>query len=166
MTPGFFETLGNKLLLLDLPVHSVRPYSDVIHAGFAQQSMVASLAWLFGAIGLLLAAVGLYGVAAYGVEQRTREIGVRAALGADRRCVVVMGLRGTLRQLCLGLALGVPAAIGTGHLIASQLFGVTPWDPVMLSGAVLVLGLAALIAAAIPARRAATVSPMQALRAE
>ena len=133
-----------------LVMHSVRPYAEVIHAEFAQQNMIASLTWLFGAVGLVLAAVGLYGVTAYGVEQRTSEIGVRMALGADRGSVVVMVLRGAFWQVGIGLALGIPAAIGAGHLIASQLFGVSPWDGLMLSGATLLLGLAALMAAAIP----------------
>ena len=121
---------------------------------------------LFGAVGLVLAAVGLYGVTAYGVEQRTSEIGVRMALGAARGSVVAMVLRGAFAQVGIGLALGIPAAIGAGHLIASQLFGVRPWDPLLLSGATLVLGLAALTAAAIPARRATRVDPMVALRYE
>jgi ABC-type antimicrobial peptide transport system permease subunit len=150
----------------DLVVNSIQPYSEIIHADFAQQNMIASLTWLFGAIGLVLAAVGLYGVTAYGVEQRTNEIGVRMALGADRGSVVLMVLREAFWQIVIGLALGVPAAIGAGRLIASHLFGVSPWDPLMLSLATLLLGVAALIAAAIPARRATRVDPMVALRYE
>jgi predicted permease len=150
----------------NLLVNGVGPYSAVIDAHFAQQNMIASLIRLFGALGLVLAAVGLYGVTAYGVEQRTGEIGVRMALGADRGSVVAMVLHGAFRQVGIGLALGIPAAIGAGHLIASRLFGVRPWDPLMLSGATLLLGLAALIAAFIPARRAASVDPVQALRSE
>lgn len=150
----------------NLVVYDVQQYSSVIQADFAQQKMIASLTWLFGAIGLLLAAVGLYGVTAYGVEQRTSEIGVRMALGADRGSVVWMVLRGAFRQVGIGLALGIPAAVGAGYLIASQLFGVRPWNPPMLGGVALLLALAALIAAAVPARRAASVDPMQALRAE
>jgi predicted permease len=150
----------------NLVMYGVRPYSAVIHGDFAQQNMIASLTWLFGAVGLLLAAVGLYGVTAYGVEQRTSEIGVRMALGANRGSVMVMVLRGAFWQVGFGLALGIPAAIGAGYLIASQLFGVRPWDPLMLSGATLLLGLAALIAAVIPARRATRVDPMVALRYE
>jgi len=150
----------------NLLMDGVQPYSEVIHADFARQNTIASLTSLFGAVGLVLAAVGLYGVTAYGVEQRTAEIGVRMALGADRGSVLAMVLRGAFWQVGIGLALGIPAAIGAGYLIASQLFGVKPWDPLMLSGATLLLGLAALIAAFIPARRAASVDPMQALRAE
>ena len=150
----------------DLVTNGVQSYSEVIHADFAQQNMIASLTSLFGALGLVLAAVGLYGVTAYGVEQRTSEIGVRMALGADRSSVVAMVVRGAFGHVGIGLALGIPAAIGAGHLISSQLFGVWPWDPLMLSGAALLLLIAALIAAVIPARRAATVDPLQALRAE
>jgi len=128
--------------------------------------MIASLAWLFGAVGLVLAAVGLYGVTAYGVEQRTSEIGVRMALGANRGAVIGMVLRGAFWQVGIGLGIGIPAAIGGGYLIASQLFGVRPWNPLLLAGATVLLGVAALVAAVIPAQRAASIDPMQALRSE
>jgi len=150
----------------NLVMNGVQSYSEVIHADFIQQKMIATLTWLFGAVGLMLAALGLYGVTAYGVEQRTSEIGVRMALGANRGSVVVMVLRGAFWQVGIGLTLGVPAAIGVGHLIASRLFGVTPCDPLMLSGATLLLGLAALLACYVPARRAVRVDPMVALRYE
>jgi len=150
----------------NLVVSDVQTYSEVIHAAFAHENMIASLSWLFGAVALILAAVGLYGVTAYGVEQRIGEIGLRMALGADRDSLLVMVLRGAFRQVGIGLALGIPVAIGAGHVIASRLFGVRPWDPLMLSGATLLLGLATLIAAVIPARRAASVDPAQALRSE
>lgn len=150
----------------NLVVNSVQPYSQMIQGGFVQQNMIASLTWLFGALGLVLAAVGLYGVTAYGVEQRTNEIGVRMALGADRVIVMQMVLREAFWQVGIGLALGIPAAISAGYLIANHLFGVRPWDPLMLSLATLLLGVATLIAAAIPARRATRVEPMAALRYE
>ncbi|HEY6251472.1 MAG TPA: FtsX-like permease family protein, partial [Candidatus Angelobacter sp.] len=158
------KTLAN--VAPNLVVNGIQPYSEVIEADFAQQNMIASLAWLFGAVGLVLAAVGLYGVTAYGVEQRTNEIGVRMALGADRVNVLQMVLRAAFWQVGIGLALGIPAAIGAGYLIASHLFGVRPWDPLMLSLATVLLAVAALIAAAIPARRATLVEPMAALRYE
>ena len=88
------------------------------------------------------------------------------ALGANRGSVVAMVLRGVFWQVGIGLAIGIPAAIGAGYLIASQLFGITPWNPLLLAGATVLLGLAALVAAAIPARRAASIDPMQALRSE
>lgn len=150
----------------NLVTYGVNSYSDIISADFAQQSMIATLTWLFGVAGLVLAAVGLYGVTAYGVEQRTNEIGVRMALGANRGSVVAMVVRGAFGQVGIGLALGIPAAVGTGHLIASQLFGVRPWDPLSLSGATLLLALAALIAAIVPACRAVQVDPAVALRHE
>jgi predicted permease len=150
----------------NLIIHNVQPYSQVIQGTFDQQNMIASLTWLFGAVGLVLAAVGLYSVTAYGVEQRRSEIGVRMALGADRGSVVAMVLRGAFWQVGIGLGIGIPAAIGAGYLMASQLFGVTPWNPLLLGGATVLLGLAALAAAGIPAQRAASTDPMQALRSE
>ena len=150
----------------DLVVNGVQPYSAVIHNEFAQESMIASLTWLFGAVGLALAAVGLYGVTAHHVAQRTSEIGVRMAMGADRGSVLRMVLRGAFEQVGIGLALGIPAAIGAGYLISNRLFGIKPCDPLMLAIAALALGFAALVAAIIPARRAAKVDPMVALRYE
>jgi ABC-type antimicrobial peptide transport system permease subunit len=128
--------------------------------------MVATLTTLFGVLGLVLAAVGLYGVLAYVVERRTGEIGVRMALGADRGRVVGMVLGGAFGQVGAGLAIGIPAAIAAGRLVSAQLFGVKPWDPVMLMLAVGLLGLAALVASLIPAWRAAGIEPMRALRTE
>jgi putative ABC transport system permease protein len=166
--PGLGVQVKRALADVDpnLMIYGVQSYSEVIHSHFAQQNMIATLTWLFGAVGLVLAAVGLYGVTAYGVEQRTSEIGVRMALGANRGSVLAMVLREAFWQVGIGLALGIPAAIGAGYLLASQLFGVAPWDPLMLSAATLLLGLAALIAAVIPARRAMRVDPMVALRYE
>ncbi|MGB6689160.1 MAG: FtsX-like permease family protein [Terracidiphilus sp.] len=150
----------------NLVMYDAQPYSRVIQQTFDQQNMIASLAWLFGAVGLVLAAVGLYGVTAYGVEQRKSEIGVRMALGADRRSVVAMVLRGAFWQVSIGLGIGIPAAIGAGYLMSSQLFGVAPWNPLLLAGATVLLALAALVAAVIPAQRASSTDPMQALRME
>jgi putative ABC transport system permease protein len=145
-------------------MYRMQPYAGVVRAAFSREHMIARLTWMFGALALLLAGVGLYGVTAYGVEQRVSEIGVRMALGADSRSVLGTVLRGAFRPVGLGLVLGIPSAIAGGHLIAAQLFGVSPWDPLTLSAATLLLGLAALVAALVPARRAASVSPMQALR--
>ena len=150
----------------NLMMYDIQPYSQVIQGTFDRQNMITNLAWLFGAVSLVLAAVGLYGVTAYGVEQHTSEIGVRMALGADRGSVIAMVLRGAFWQVGIGLGVGIPAAIGTGYLMASQLFGVKPWSPLLLAGATVLLGSAALCASVIPARRAATIDPMQALRSE
>ena len=166
--PGLEERVRKVLASVDpnFVLYGVDPYSKVVDADFQQQNMMATLTTLFGVLGLVLAAVGLYGVMAYTVEQRTSEIGVRMALGADRGQVVKMVLRGAFTQIGIGLALGIPIAIGLGKLMTDQLFGVKPWDPIMLSAATLLLALAALLATLIPARRAAGVEPIVALRNE
>lgn len=166
--PGLEERVRKVLASVDpnFVLYGVDPYSKVVDADFQQQNMIATLTTLFGVLGLVLAAVGLYGVMAYTVEQRTSEIGVRMALGADRGQVVKMVLRGAFTQIGIGLALGIPIAIGLGKLMTDQLFGVKPWDPIMLTAATLLLALAALLATLIPARRAAGVEPIVALRNE
>jgi putative ABC transport system permease protein len=150
----------------NLVVYGVNPYTEILAGDFQQENMIASLTMLFGVLGLVLAAVGLYGVMAYSVEQRTSEIGVRMALGADRGRVVRMVLRSAFSQIGIGLGLGIPLAIAAGRLMTEQLYGVVPWDPRMLTLATLLLCAAALAASWIPAVRAATVEPMVALRTE
>jgi predicted permease len=150
----------------NLTITSVRTMQQQVDLTFNQERAVASLAGLFGIVALLLAAIGLYGVTAYGVAQRTQEIGIRMALGADRLKVVQLILSGASKRVIIGLLLGVPLAIGAGKLIASQLYGVAIWDPLALTVAALALAIAAFIAAMIPARRAASISPMSALRTE
>jgi ABC-type antimicrobial peptide transport system permease subunit len=147
-------------------IDDVNAYSKVVSTDFKQQNMIATLTSLFGLLGLVLAAVGLYGVMAYTVEQRTSEIGLRMALGADRKHVIVMVLRGAFWQIGIGLGLGIPLAIFAGKLMKDQLHGVEPWDPAMLAGVSLLLALAALMASLAPVRRAAGVEPMVALRNE
>jgi putative ABC transport system permease protein len=166
--PAMEERVRKALAGVDrnLVLYSVDPYAQVLSADFQQENMIATLTMLFGALGLVLAAVGLYGVLAYMVERRTSEIGVRMALGADRGRVIGMVLGGVFWQVGVGLVLGIPTAIGAGRLMSNQLFGVKPWDPVMLTLATSVLALAALLAAVIPAWRAAGVEPMIALRTE
>jgi ABC-type antimicrobial peptide transport system permease subunit len=121
---------------------------------------------LFGLVALALAAIGLYGVTAYAVAQRTTEIAIRMALGANRVHVQGMVLRGAFLQVGLGLLIGVPAAIEAGRLMAAELFGVSAWSPLVLGTTTLVLAGVALIAAVAPAHRAAGVEPMEALRGE
>ncbi|HSS98872.1 MAG TPA: FtsX-like permease family protein, partial [Terriglobales bacterium] len=164
--PGMEDKVRKALASIDpnFVLYGVDPYSKVVASDFQQENMIATLTTLFGVLGLLLAAVGLYGVMAYTVEQRTSEIGVRMAMGADRSNVMKMVLRAAFLQIGIGLAIGIPTAIGAGKLMSDQLFGVKPWDPIMLAFAVLMLGLAALLASVIPARRAAGVQPMVALR--
>jgi predicted permease len=164
--PGMEEKVRKALGNVDpnLVLYGVDPYSEVVANDFQQENMIATLTTLFGVLGLLLAAVGLYGVMAYSVEQRTSEIGVRMAMGADRSHVMKMVLRTAFLQIGIGLLIGIPTAIGAGKLMNDQLFGVKPWDPIMLALAAVMLGLAALLASVIPARRAAGVQPMVALR--
>jgi len=166
--PGMEERVRKALASVDpnLVLYGVDPYERVVGADFQQENMIATLTTLFGVLGLVLAAVGLYGVMAYSVEQRTSEIGVRMALGADRGQVVKMVLRGAFLQIGIGLAIGIPTAIAVGKLMTDQLFGVEPWDPIMLTLATLLLGLAGLLATVIPAQRAASVDPIVALRNE
>lgn len=168
-SPGAVQAALTKMLAdLDPNLTIIRVVSvqQQIAEVFNQERAVASLAGLFGVVALLLAAVGLYGVTAYSVAQRTNEIGVRMALGADRGKVVQLVLQGAARRVGVGLILGVPLAIGAGRLIAAQLYGVSTWDPVALTTAVVSLAFCAFLAALLPALRAAAISPMQALRME
>jgi len=150
----------------NLTVTDLRSLDAQVAGNFNQDRLIARLTSLFGALALIIASVGLYGVMSYFVVRRTGEIGIRMALGATRSSVVSMVLRGAFLQVIFGLALGIPAALFAGHLMASQLYGVGAYDPLALGGATLVLALCAVVAVLIPARRAASVEPMQALRTE
>jgi len=148
----------------NLTVMDIRSLDAQVAGNFNQDRLVARLTSLFGILALVLASVGLYGVMSYFVARRTGEIGIRMALGASRSSVVSMVLRGALWQILLGLALGIPAALVAGHWMKSLLYGVGSYDPLALGGATLVLGLCAAAAGFIPARRAASIEPMKALR--
>jgi predicted permease len=150
----------------NLTLVTMRTMDQQVADRMDQERSISQLTGLFGILALVLAAVGLYGVTAYGVERRTGEIGVRIALGADRVNVVQMVLRGAFLQILLGLAIGVPVSIACARLIASQLYEVKGWDPVALGGSVAALAVCALIASLVPARRAAMINPVRALRAE
>ncbi len=166
---GVLEPLLTKTLAdvdPNLTVVSVRTMRQQIDLRFDEERAVASLAGLFGMVALLLAAVGLYGVTAYTVAQRTNEIGIRMALGADRAKVVQLILRGAFKRVVMGLILGLPLALGAGRLISAQLYGVSSWDPLALTVAASALAICAFFAAIIPASRAASISPVTALRAE
>jgi predicted permease len=168
-SPGRLEPLLTQALAEvdpNLTMTSVRTLREEVDLSFDQERAVASLAGLFGIVALLLAAVGLYGVTAYTVAQRTREIGIRMALGAERAKVVRLVLGGASQRVLGGLLLGVPLAIGAGRLISSQLYGVSSWDPLALVVAASALAASAFVAAIIPASRAASISPMSALRSE
>ncbi len=142
----------------------VRPLSTQVEMTLIQERMMATLASGFGLLALILACVGLYGLLAYTVAQRTKEIGIRMALGAQRKGVVSLILKGGIRLVLIGIALGVPAAWLSSRWVASMLFGLTPTDPSTLAGAILILAAAAQFAAYIPARRASRLDPLTALR--
>ncbi len=144
----------------------LRSFDAQVAGNFDQERLVAQLSSLFGILSLILASVGLYGVMSYFVARRTSEIGIRMALGATRASVVAMVMRGVLWQVLIGLVLGIPAAFYAGYLMKSLLYGVGSYDPWALTGAPLMLVLCASAAGFIPARRAASIEPMQALRTE
>jgi predicted permease len=150
----------------NLTILSVRTMQEQVANRLDQQRTVAQMTGLFGILALVLAAVGLYGVTAYTVERRTNEIGVRMALGANRGNVIRLVLRGAFLQVLLGLLIGIPASIGCSRLIATQLYQVRGWDPLVLGGSIIALGVCALFASIIPAQRAASIDPVNALRTE
>jgi predicted permease len=169
VSPGALEAQLTRLLAgLDpnLTINSIRTMRQQVDLSFDQERAVASLAGLFGVVALVLAAVGLYGVTAYTVAQRTNEIGIRMALGADRPKVIQLILGGAFKRVLVGLLLGLPLAVGAGRLIAAQLYGVSSWDPLALTVAGGALAICSFFAALIPANRAASISPMNALRIE
>jgi macrolide transport system ATP-binding/permease protein len=150
----------------NLAVMDLRSLGEQVAGNFSDERLQARLTMLFGGLALVLACVGLYGVTSYFVARRSGEIGIRMALGATRRSVVTMVLRGVMTQIGIGLAIGVPAALGAGYLLKSQLYGVSAFDPLAVAAAVAVLTLCAMWAGYVPARRAATIDPMNALRAD
>ncbi|MFB3825542.1 MAG: ABC transporter permease [Bryobacteraceae bacterium] len=147
-------------------IMNARTLEQNLDDNIVQERMVATLSGLFSLLALALAAVGLYGVMAHAVTRRTREIGIRMAMGAPRGEVLWMVLRDALLMAAAGAVLGIPAALALSKLAASLLFGVSPQDPVTLAAAVALLGVVAAAASWLPARRAATVDPMDALRYE
>ncbi len=147
-----------------LPVLRMQTLTEQVANNFSQERLIARLTSLFGALALVLASIGLYGVTAYGVGTRTNEIGVRMALGADRRSVLALVLRGAFALIGFGLLLGLPLSLATGRFLGSQLHGLDQYDPVILGVATVTLGIAAAGAALIPAWRASSISPMEALR--
>ena len=167
--PGNLEAAVRRTLAdidPNLTVIDMVSLTEQVSRNFNQDRMIARLTELFGALALILACVGLYGVTAYSVARRTREFGIRMALGASRGNVLALVLRGALLQLVVGLAVGVPVALAGGRLLANQLYGLKSYDPLILGAAGLVLAACALMAGLVPARRATKVDPMVALRYE
>jgi predicted permease len=150
----------------NLTVVQFQTFREQIAIQFTEQRLIARLTMLFGALALLLATIGLYGVTAYSVERRTPEIGIRMALGAERKGVVAMMMRGTLIQTALGLAIGIPVALLCVRFVKTLLYEITSADTQVIAGAILTLAVAACVAGIIPARRAASIDPAKALRAE
>jgi predicted permease len=169
LSPGALEAQLTRIFAeLDpnLTINSIRTLQRQVALSFDQERAVAGLASLFGIVALVLAAIGLYGVTAYTVAQRTNEIGIRMALGADRPKVMRLVLQGAFKRVFVGLILGLPLAVGAGRLISAQLYGVSSWDPFALAVAAGALAICSFFAAIIPANRAASISPMNALRIE
>lgn len=166
--PGLEAQVRRALMQINpnLTILNFETFQQQVQNQFEQTELLVKLTSAFGLLALVLAAIGLYGVTAYSVAQRTNEIGIRMALGADRGGIVRMVLRTAFLQAGIGLAIGIPAAVIAGHFMASQLYAVRPWDPQVLVITAAVLVTAAFVAAVVPAFRAANVEPMRALRVE
>jgi predicted permease len=167
--PGsLYESIRQATQRFDpkLPIESLKPAQALIDDSIVAERIVAELATLLGVLALLLAAIGLYGVMSYSVARRTGEIGIRIALGASQRSVAMMILREIVVLVVVGSAVGSAGALGLGHFVESLMFGLAPRDPVTLIAAIAVLLLVALVAGYLPARRAARIDPVVALRSE
>ena len=164
MAAALRKAIGN--IDPSLPITRIDSLETQVNANFNQPEMLAQLTTAFGLVALLLAAIGIYGVTAYTVERRTPEVGLRMALGADRGDVLREVLKRALSQVLVGLILGVPLALGLGRLMAAHLYNVSTYNPMILGGAFGTLVIAAVLAALVPARRAASIEPVQALRNE
>jgi ABC-type antimicrobial peptide transport system permease subunit len=149
-----------------LPITYFRTLDEQIDRSLNTERMLSALSSSFGTLALLLSLVGLYGVMSFVVTQRTREIGIRLALGATRLSTIWLVLRDALVMIGWGTAIALPCVWALGRLVESQLYDVKPTDPVTIFAATLVLCSTALVAALIPARRASTVNPTDALRFE
>lgn len=167
--PQDAEALARRTLAAidpNLTVIHFATYDSEVAGNFNQDRLIARLTSVFGILALILASVGLYGVMSYFVARRTSEIGIRMALGATRSSVVNLVMHGALGQILIGLALGIPAALFAGHLMKSLLYSVNGYDPLAFLSATLLLGICGAVAGFIPARRAASIDPMRALRTE
>ena len=165
---GFEKIVGDTLASINpnLTIVKFQTFQQQIDDRFIEERLIARLTSLFGALALLLAAIGLYGVTAYTVARRTPEIGIRMALGAERIRVIGMVMRGAMMQAVIGLLIGAPIAALCVRYVKSQLYEITSVNAGVMAGAIGVLAVAACIAGLIPARRAASIDPARALRVE
>ena len=150
----------------NLTVVKFETFQQQIADRFNDERMISRLTTLFGALALLLATIGLYGVTSYTGARRTAEIGLRIAVGAERLSVIAVVMRGAIMQIALGLAIGIPVALVSVRFIKAQLYEISSADPNVLLGAIATVTMAACVAGIIPARRAASIDPVQALRSE
>jgi macrolide transport system ATP-binding/permease protein len=166
--PGFEKVVGDTLASINpnLTIVKFQTFQQQIDDRFVEERLIARLTSLFGLLALLLAAIGLYGVTSYTVVRRTPEIGIRMALGAARSRVIGSVMRGAMLQTTIGLAIGIPVAVFCVRYVKSQLYDITSVNIPVMSIAIGVLVLAAAIAGLIPARRAASIDPVKALRIE
>src|SRR5215471_11719304 len=167
--PAALESAARRTLAKINPNLNIEDFRSLDHQvadNFNQERLITRLTGLFGVLALVLASVGLYGITAYSVARRTSEIGIRMALGANRNNVVAMVMRRAIILVAIGLAIGIPVALLGGRLMSSQLYGVRSYDPLTIFVAIAVLSAFAALAGFIPARRAASIEPMNALRTE
>jgi ABC-type antimicrobial peptide transport system permease subunit len=149
-----------------MPIGSIKPLTTQIDEALLRELMIAKLSVLLGLIAVVLASVGLYGILAYSVTRRTNEIGIRMAIGAFPRDIVWMVLRETFTLVAIGIALGIPIALGLSRYIETLLYGLTPGDGLTLVSVIALMLFIALLAAIAPSRRAAAIDPLRALRYE
>jgi putative ABC transport system permease protein len=162
------DAMRHEVQALDdrLPVFDAQPLGDTVSASLAERRFSMEMVGLFALTALVLAALGIYGVIAYTVSERTREIGIRIALGADRPTILGMIFNQGAMLTAAGAVVGIACALAVSHLMAGVLYGVTPTDPPTFVGVSAVLIAVALVACYLPARRAIRVDPLTALRQE
>jgi len=165
---GVVQAARKAILAFDpaIPIGKDEPLVSMLDDNLRQERLIAQLSTVFGGLALLLACIGLYGVLSYGVAQRTNEIGIRMALGAERGAVIRMVLRETAILILIGLAVGVPASLACARFVESKLFGLKAADPVTLAAALGIMIAVAVASGYLPARRASKVDPLIALRYE